>query len=1149
MASPSIAELFRVQDRFLRSVHLERDFADPKALQGYVVTPQTKRYVERLATGLRTNSGQRAWRITGDYGSGKSSFALFLAHLFGEQHTRLPDHLRQTVNFKHLGVPRPRLLPVLITGSHEPIARSVLRAIRRDILATCERGRPPAIIERIDDQLKNAAQIIPDQIVVQLVTEACAYIVTTNKGSGIFLILDELGKFLEFGALRPEQQDIFLLQALAEAASRSNESPLFIVGILHQGFSAYAEHLSQHAQREWEKIAGRFDELVFNQPVEHTSLLIADALNTRLDHLPKRSITQMSEDMTTAIDLGWFGAAAAKSSLVTAASRLYPLHPSVVPVLIRLFSRFGQNERSLFSFLLSNEPSGLKDFARQATASDRFYRIHNLYDYARHSFGYQLGRESFRNHWNHIDSLIESFPKELECDLQLLKTIGLLNLLDTASLLASEQLILLAVSRDEKQVKSSLRRLKSKQILYYRGVGGGYCLWPHTSVNLEKIHEDAGRVLGRTPQRVGPRIETYLETRPIVARRHYIETGNLRHFDVRFCAVESLQVESQYDAEKADGKIVVALCETEEERSTALQFAQSTEVRHKDAVLLAIPRPLRTLAKLVNAVERWEWVLANTPELSNDTFAAEEVSRQLAASRDVLHQRLRSFIGVHHITGAGELTWFGRGKQLTFAHGRELLAHLSHICNEIYPSAPRVANELINRRTLSSAAAAARTRLIEGIFSSQSKPYLGMTPAKKPPEMSIYLSLLKNSGLHKQREDDWRLVKPAVNRDPCNVRPTLDCIQEILDSRGMQRVRVSEVLRSLRHPPFGIRDGLAPVLFAVYAAINEQHLAFYNNGNFLRELGGLDLIRLAKLPDTFEIQYCKMAGVRTELFERLLKILEVKRGSMREIDILDVVRPLSIFAAELPLFTQKTRSLSPVSSAVRAALLSAREPAGLLFRDLPAACGIPEFKTERRSDHKHVDGFIVSLKGAISELKMIYPSLQARMKASLIDALGLSSEQGFRTALSQRAQQLLLAVKEPRLKAFCNRLADNELAEPEWLESLGSLIVSVPPHRWTDADLERFIQELAAMCGRFLHVESITFRTNGEQYSDSPLRISLTQLDGAEADRILYFPESAADKISEIEERLAEVLSDSPAIGLAAAARVMWKLLSKEVAQ
>jgi hypothetical protein len=1148
MHSVQISDLFRVQDRFLRSAHLERDFADPRALHGYVLTPQTKGYIERLATGLRVNSGQRAWRITGDYGSGKSSFALLLAHLFGEQHARLPEYLRHAVNFKKIGVSRPHLLPVLVTGSHEPLAVSLLRALSRDLLATCGRGRPPLVIERIDIELEESLKRpVPDQAVVQLLSEACSHVVGAGKGSGVLLLVDELGKFLEYGALHPERQDVFLLQAMAEAACRSNQASLFIVGILHQGFNAYAEHLSQSAQKEWEKVAGRFDELVFNQPLEQTAILVADALNIRVTELKKALITQSRRDMGAAVDLGWYGAAATRSALLDISSRLYPLHPSVVPVLVKLFSRFGQNERSLFSFLLSNEPFGLKEFARQTMGVDRFYRIHNLYDYARYSFGHRLGREGFRNHWNHIDSLVESFPVEHERDLQVLKTLGLLNLLDSANLLPSEDLLLTSVSGEEAEVKASLRRLKEKRVVYHRGIAGGYCLWPHTSINIEKAYDDAVRALGRVPHRVAPHIDTYLETRPLVARRHYIETGNLRHFDVRFCAVESLASELEYEVEKADGKILIALCETEEERGTALQFARSDVVRARDSILCAIPSPLRVLAKLVQQVQRWEWVVTNTSELTNDSFAAEEVSRQLAGARDALQQRLSSFIGVHHFTGATELAWFHKGEEVKLRRGRELLSYLSDVCDGLYPDAPRIANELVNRRLLSSAAAAARMRLIEGIFSASSKPYLGMDPAKKPPEMSLYLSILKRGGLHKQDNDEWHLAVPGANDDPCRVRPALQHIQSIFDIRSTQRVRVSEILRELKRPPFGIRDGLVPVLVAIYAAMNEQHVAFYNNGAFMREIVGLDVMRLTKVPDTFEIQYCKIAGVRTELFERLLKVLDLKRGRTGSLEVLDVVRPLCVFAAELPPFTQKTKRLSSKAVGVRSVLLAAREPAVLLFRDLPAACGFGEFSSDNRAaSKKDIDSFVECLKTAISELRMAYPDLHEHMKGELVDAFGLSKSDDFRGILSRRAQQLLLAITETHLKAFCNRLLDTELPEPEWLESLGSLICAIPPARWSDLDVERYSQELPSICARFRRVETMCFQSHKDHYMDSAMRLSITQLDGTEAERIVYVSSDQESRIAEIENRLADVLKESPQLAFAAATRVLWKALSEE---
>jgi hypothetical protein len=80
MAEKRIIDLFQIGNRFLRSVQLERDFHDPAALSGYVLTDFVQSCFERIGDGLRPRSGQRAWRVTGDYGSGKSSFALLLAH-------------------------------------------------------------------------------------------------------------------------------------------------------------------------------------------------------------------------------------------------------------------------------------------------------------------------------------------------------------------------------------------------------------------------------------------------------------------------------------------------------------------------------------------------------------------------------------------------------------------------------------------------------------------------------------------------------------------------------------------------------------------------------------------------------------------------------------------------------------------------------------------------------------------------------------------------------------------------------------------------------------------------------------------------------------------------------------------------------------
>src|SRR5574337_1375491 len=112
-----ISDLFILNGRFFRSVHLERDFSDPDALSGYILNDHTLSCFERIAKGLEEHSGQRVWRITGDYGSGKSSFALFLARWFSGQ--ELPLQLRKATDCRRLTAFKPRFVPVLITGSRE----------------------------------------------------------------------------------------------------------------------------------------------------------------------------------------------------------------------------------------------------------------------------------------------------------------------------------------------------------------------------------------------------------------------------------------------------------------------------------------------------------------------------------------------------------------------------------------------------------------------------------------------------------------------------------------------------------------------------------------------------------------------------------------------------------------------------------------------------------------------------------------------------------------------------------------------------------------------------------------------------------------------------------------------------------------------
>lgn len=1148
LQSDKIADLFDIKARYMRSTNLERDFADPTALEGYIPTAHAKATAHRLAAGLKENSGQRAWRITGDYGSGKSSFALCLASLFGGNDSGVPTQVRGIVDFRAEGLPRPYLVPVLLTGTRDRISVALMKALSQALIENYRKGPKSALLKTIEQRLEKPEKI-SDDVALDFLCQARNKLIVDVKGEGILLIIDELGKFLEFASFHPQDQDIYFFQRLAELASRSKGQPLFVIGLLHQGFSDYADQLSQSAQREWQKVAERFEEVLFNQPLDQIATLTTSALGIKEDSLPREAKTNAKEGMQAAIDLGWFGFGASHHFLVDQSTLLYPLHPTVLPILVRLFRRFGQNERSLFSFLLSNEPFGLQWFAQRPSLGAPFYRLSDLYDYVRSTFGHRLAFQSYRTHWNLIESMVESYPSDITLDINVLKTIGLLNLVNSSEFAPTSDAITLAVACNDadqsKAVKAALRKLQGK-LLYNRGKANGYSLWPYTSVDLEKRYQDASTAIGPV-KKVGAAIERYLEIQPIVARRHYIQTGSLRHFDVHYSPVAALLPLLEDSHSKADGRIIVPLCETEEERRAAIVFAKTPEISSQPHTLVAIPEPLSGLARLVEDVQRWEWIASHTPELNGDSYAREEVSRQRRGHQRALVKQIENFVGLRSLTGELLLSWYRGGKPTKADSGRDLLSLLSDICDENYRKAPRIKNELVNRRALSSAGAAARMRLVENIFEHPNEELLGMDPAKKPPEMSIYLSVLKKTGLH--RRDDqgtWQIALPDPAHDKCNLAPTFDAILEIVRRRPENRISVSDLFAELKQRPFGARDGIIPILLAVFAVVHRNDIAFYDRGTFLREVNADPFRLLMKQPESFEIQYCKIEGMRANLFDRLRAIVGTAKRRGAESEVLEIVRPLCILVAQLPSYTHNTKRISEIAVKVRSAIMSARDPIKLILRDLPAACSQaidPDGESAKEQSRK----FVATLKTALDELRGAYPNLQLRIENSLRDVFDISFRgTQLRELLQERAERLTLHVAETAMKAFCSRMRDANLPAAQWLESVAGYLTSKPPSKWTDSDEDVFRSELFGVGGRFQRVESAAFDKGDRPRNSAGVRLAVTHADGGEREQVLYFTPDDERELQQLQRQVGSLLAKNKRLGLIAASRTIWDNLTKQ---
>src|SRR5581483_9218702 len=106
--------------------------------------------------------------------------------------------------------------------------------------------------------------------------------------------------------------------------------------------------------------------------------------------------------------------------------RCSPLHPLTALVLIRLCRKFGQNQRSLFSFLTSKERHGFTSFLQQTSDSKQFYGLAELYDYLAEGLGAGLAVGESASRWAEIASTLERATNITDEEIRFIKTVGVL---------------------------------------------------------------------------------------------------------------------------------------------------------------------------------------------------------------------------------------------------------------------------------------------------------------------------------------------------------------------------------------------------------------------------------------------------------------------------------------------------------------------------------------------------------------------------------------------------------------------------------------------------------------------------------------------------------------------------------------------------
>lgn len=1058
--------------RFFRSIRLERDYADTEALEGYTVTPQVRQVLARLEEGMRPDGTERAFTLTGPYGSGKSAFALFLARLLeapNERTNRGVKLLRESDRpqaERFAEVLPGGLVPVVLTLRRAPLAVALLEG-----LLAAARKFPSAPAKALAKALEAdlAAEAADTRRLLGHVEALRELAVRGRRQQGILLILDELGKALEYAARHPGE-DIYLLQELAETASRSGEQPFVVIGVLHQAFEQYGEHLDLSARKEWAKVQGRYSDIAFLEPPEQQMRLVAQA--TASLGLPDPEGPARLRGIAQALcDAGYAPRGMKPEEFMALAGQTFPLHPAVLVALPYLFRRFAQNERSLFAYLLSHEPFGLQDFLGRE--SEGLLRLSDLFDYFMANLGGSLVRQTLARRWLEVVDVLERSPDLALPQVQVVKTVGLLGILgDVSPLSASRELIGLAVAdATDGGVNGMLEGLRARSLLTYRLYNDTYRVWEGSDVDLEAELETGRRKT--QGQGLADSLQRFLPNRPLVARRHSHETGALRFFEVRY--LDNSGAGAIVPGEGADGVLVCCLPETLEQTETFARWARGLGGPKAAHLVVVLPRQIGVLRESAAELRALRWVWDNTPSLRDDRVARKELAERISQVEQALTGAVGVLLDPRPEPQGSSAQWFYQGEAQEVPSPRAAAQLLSQVMDGLYPQVPRVRNELINRRSLSSAAAAARRNLIERMLTWPAEPLLGMEGY--PPERSMYESVLLATGLHRLEGDLWRFGEPPQD-DPRNLRAAWGLINERVFGALEAPYPVNRLFRELSAPPLGVMPGVQPVLLAAFLLAHADETSLYREGVFVPEPAPADFEVLLRRPELFSVAGGRIAGERKAVVERLAAGLKTRPA------LVPVVRALVRMVRSVPESAWRTRQLPEEVLELREAFDRAKAPELLLFSDIPRALGEKPFSDQEPKSPKRVETFFQKLNAALQTWGAFAPGQVERARDTLLTACQLPTGEKGWASLREQAKRLSGKPIHASLVPFINRLnAPGE--ERVVLEGVLALVATRPPKSWADADVERFPSQAEVIGERFVQAVQLLGVLTPEEEAES----------------------------------------------------------------
>lgn len=1068
-------------NNFTTSVNIIRD--TDREFQ-YIPTPNAKQVVSQIVNDFK--KGIRSFNVVGTYGTGKSSFLwAFEQSVKGIKRYYEPNFL-----------PEVKVDFVKLVGSYS----SIIEQFEQAFDVESNKNQQESILSEIFNKYHSL-----------------------GKGNKIlFILIDEFGKFLEYASKHNPEKELYFIQQLAEFCNNPKHN-IVLITTVHQNIESYAYGLSKNQQQEWTKVKGRFREITFNEPVEQLLFLASEYVSENFENKTSKAVIEECLKLTIETKAFNFNS----DFLSEIASKLYPLDILAANVLTLALQKYGQNERSLFSFLESSDHTGLAKFNK---LENPFYNLSNVYDYLNFNF-YSFLTSRYNpdfSAWSSIRSSIEEVERVFETDIhdyiKTVKTIGLLNTFSASGAVLDLSFLIsyLQLACGVENAKKIIKDLETKSIIRYRNYSNQFVLFEGTDLDIEFALNEAGNKISEVVD-VTSLLKKHIEFNPVFAKQYSYTYGTPRYLEYVISDTPINEVpEGEIDGfvnlvfnDKINEGFVKKKSESQEEAIIYCYFKNSTEIKN-----------------LLFEIEKSERVLK---ENEDDRVAKRELEIILQSQITLLKNQ---------ITKKGlfteNVTWFFKGKKKTIKNETDFKKLISQVCSEVYDATPIFKNELVNKHKISPSIYTAKNRYFSALTNDWDKENLGFEDSKFPPEKTIYLSLLKENGISPIRENSTDVI--SIKKDS-SFKKLWNASEDFLESAKSEQLKVSELYDLLSKRPFKLKQGLIDFWVPTFLFLKRDDFAIFNEDSYIPQLSEENLALIAKLPEKYSIKTFDIEGVKLDIFNSYRTFLNISTDKkFNNESFIETIKPFIVFYKQLPEYSKNTKRISPTAIKIREAITKSKDPEETFFDAFPNALGVS--LTTLQQDKSKLQSYTTNLQDAVRELRTAYDGLIKRFEDFLCDEFvgHTCSFDEYKTHFQKRFSKLKKHMLLSNQRTFVQRI-DSALDDRKaWLNSIVQSVVGKTLEDFSDKDEIMLYEKFKAM---ILDLDSLTkiSRTEIDDNKEEVIGVKIDSFFSKIDPKVVRVPKSKSKEIETLKNNLKNNLGKDNTSNIAAVLNLLKELL------